>query len=71
MTILLGWMASAWSHSHPEHAAHSIIEWVLVGVAACTTAYAFYKAVRHTVHPGETCTDHVKWRILDEEDFRD
>ena len=70
MTTLLDWMASAWSHSHPERPAHSIIEWVLVGVAACTTAYAFYKAVRHTVHPGETCTNHVKWRILDEEEFR-
>jgi len=39
---------------------------VLVGLAGCTVAYAFYKAVRHTFHPGETSTDHVKWRILDD-----
>lgn len=70
MTTLLGGMASAWGHAHPEQATHSILEWVLVGVAACTTLYAFYKAVRHTVHPGETCPDHVKWRILDEEEFK-
>jgi len=45
---------------------HSIVEWVLVGLAGCTVAYAFYKAVRHTFYPGETSTEHVKWRILDD-----
>jgi len=50
------------------HPTHSVVEWILVGLAACTVAYAFYKAVRHTLYPGETSTDHVKWRILDDEE---
>jgi hypothetical protein len=51
----------------PVHATHSILEWLLVWLAACTVGYAFYKAVRHTLYPGETSVDHVKWRILDDE----
>ena len=62
------WVASAWHLDQPVHANHSLVEWVLVGLAVCTVAYAFYKAVRHTLYPGETSTDHVKWRILDDEE---
>ena len=62
------WVASAWHFGHPVRATHSVVEWVLVGLAACTVAYAFYKAVRHMLYPGETSTDHVKWRILDDGD---
>ena len=62
------WVASAWHLDQPVHATHSLVEWVLVGLAVCTVAYAFYKAVRHTLYPGETSTDHVKWRILDDEE---
>jgi hypothetical protein len=62
------WVASAWYLDHPVHATHSLVEWVLVGLAVCTVAYAFYKAVRHTLYPGETSTDHVKRRILDDEE---
>lgn len=47
---------------------HSAAEWLLVAVAVGTVGYAFYKAVRHTLFPGETSPDHVKWRILDEGD---
>ncbi len=68
MTALSDWAASVWYHGQPSHATHSVVEWVLVGLAACTVAYAFYKAVRHTLYPGETSTDHVKWRILDDEE---
>ena len=66
MKTVSDWVASAWCFGQPERATHSVIEWVLVGLAACTVAYAFYKAVRHTLYPGETSTDHVKWRILDD-----
>ena len=62
------WVASAWWLHQPVHATHSLVEWVLVGLAVCTVAYAFYKAVRHTLYPGETSTDHVKRRILDDEE---
>ena len=63
MKTISDWVASAWCFGQPVH---SIVEWVLVGLAGCTVAYAFYKAVRHTFYPGETSTDHVKWRILDD-----
>jgi hypothetical protein len=58
--------ASVWCLGQPLGGPHSIVEWGLVGLAVCTVAYAFYKAVRHTVSPGETSTEHVKWRILDD-----
>jgi len=60
------WVASAWCFGQPVGGTQSIVEWVLVGLAACTVAYAFYKAVRHTLYPGETSTDYIKWRILDD-----
>jgi hypothetical protein len=66
MKTVSDWVVSAWCHGQPVGGAHSIVEWMLVGLAACTVAYAFYKAVRHTLYPGETSTDHVKWRILDD-----
>ncbi len=66
MKTISDWLASAWCFGPPVAGTHSIVEWVLVGLAACTVAYAFYKAVRHTLYPGETSTDHVKWRILDD-----
>ena len=59
-------VASVWCVGEPVGGTHAIVEWVLVGLAACTVAYAFYKAVRHTLYPGETSTDHIKWRILDD-----
>jgi len=62
------WVASAWCLDQPVHATHSLVEWVLVGLAVCTVAYAFYKAVRHTLYPDETSIDHVKRRILDDEE---
>jgi len=68
MMAFMDWAASAWCDGQPGHATHSVIEWLLVGLAACTVGYAFYKAVWHTLYPGETSTDHVKWRILDDEE---
>ncbi|HWN93052.1 MAG TPA: hypothetical protein VNQ15_16645 [Verrucomicrobiae bacterium] len=68
MRTLIDWVAAVWCVGQPVHPTHSVVEWVLVGLAACTVAYAFYKAVRHTLYPGETSTDHVKWRILDDEE---
>lgn len=68
MKTVSDWVASAWCFGQPVHATHSGVEWLLVGLAACTVVYAFYKAVRHTLYPGETSTDHVKWRILDNEE---
>ena len=66
MKAVSDWVASEWCFGEPVGGTHSIVEWMLVGLAACTVAYAFYKAVRHTLYPGETSTDHVKRRILDD-----
>jgi len=64
MKTVSGWVT--WCHGQPAGGTHSIVEWVLVALAAVTVAYAFYKAVRHGLYPGETSKDHVKWRILDD-----
>ena len=66
MKTLAEWAVSVWSHGQHGGGTHSIVEWMLVGLAACAVAYAFYKAVRHTLYPGETSADHIKRRILDE-----
>jgi hypothetical protein len=66
MNTITEWAVSAWGHGQHAGGTHSIVEWMLVGLAACVVAYAFYKAVSHTVHPGETSADHIKRRILDE-----
>jgi hypothetical protein len=68
MRTLSDLAASAWCFGQPVPPTHSVVEWLLVGLAAGTVVYAVYKAVRHTLYPGETSTDHVKWRILDDED---
>jgi hypothetical protein len=68
VSALSDWVASAWCFGEPMGRTHSLVEWALVALAACTVAYAFYKAVRHTLYPGETSVDHVKWRILDDEE---
>jgi phosphate/sulfate permease len=68
MKTLSDLVASAWCFGQPVPTTHSVVEWLLVGLAAGTVAYAFYKAVRHTLYPGETSVDHVKWRILDDEE---
>jgi hypothetical protein len=47
-----------------------VIDWLLVGIAASAVLYAFYKVVRHTLYPGETSRDHVKWRILNDDEDR-
>src|SRR5262249_28972656 len=33
---LADWVASAWCFGQPARATHSVFEWVLVGIAACT-----------------------------------
>lgn len=70
MKPLLAWAGSIWGHGQSTHATHSVADWLLVGLAVCTVGYAFYQAVRHTLYPGETSADHVKRRILDDEEAR-
>ena len=71
MRTLSEWVASAWCFGQPVPTTHSVIDWLLVGLAGGTVLYAIYKAVRHTLYPGETSPDHVKWRILDEHEDGD
>ncbi len=59
--------AGAWCITSPP-GGPSPLDYVLVGLAGVVVVYAGYKAVRHTLRPGEKSRDHVKWRILDEEE---
>ena len=71
MRMLSEWVASAWCFGQPVPTTHSVIDWLLVGLAGGTVLYAIYKAVRHTLYPGEASLDHVKWRILNESEDGD
>jgi hypothetical protein len=47
-------------------AAHSLVDFALVAVAALVVILAFYLAVKYTFWPGERSTNHIKRRILDD-----
>src|SRR5262249_22855058 len=50
---------------HTTGALHaSVLEWLLVLLAAIVLVWALGLAVRYTVHPGETEATHIKRRIL-------
>ena len=54
---------------HAAGASHaSLLEWMLVFVAAIVLVWALALAIRYTVRPQETEADHIKRRILDEVD---
>ncbi len=44
---------------------------VVVIIATFILIYAFYRAIYVTIWPGETSVDHIKRRVLIEEDVRD
>ncbi len=46
------------------------LEWVVVGLSVAVALWVIVKAVRLTMHPGETEPDHVKRVIFQEEDRR-
>ncbi len=67
MSTLREIMASVWCG--PQAAADpAALDRVLVGVASAIVVFAFYKALRHTLWPGERDRTHIKRRILDEEE---
>lgn len=56
---------------HGSGARPELFEYVLVGIAIVAAVWTIYLAVRYTVRPGESNPDHIKRRILeDEEDPR-
>jgi hypothetical protein len=58
-------------HDHSPgllHAAATLVDGGLVALAAAIVLWAFYAAVRYTVRPGEEDRQHVKHRILVDED---
>lgn len=59
--------AGAWC-LHSQSGGPSPLDYTLVGLAGLVVAYAGYKAVRHTFRPGEQNRDHIKRRVLDEEE---
>ena len=57
--------------AHAGHGAAGrpdLFEYVLVGIAIVAAAWTIYLAVRYTVRPGENSPDHIKRRILEDED---
>ncbi len=53
-----------------EHSgeANSILDLVLVASAIAVVLVAFYLALRHMLFPGETSPDHIKRRILQDDE---
>jgi hypothetical protein len=43
------------------------VEWITAVLAAATSLWSIWLAVRYTLKPGETERDHVKYSILDDE----
>ena len=53
---------------HAAGASHaSVLEWVLVFVAAVVLVWTLGLAIRYTVRPEETDREHIKHRILSDE----
>lgn len=43
-------------------------EWTVFGLSSALVAVTIYLAIRYLIWPGETSEDHIKRRILREED---
>jgi len=67
MSTLRELMATAWCG--PDAASGPTpLGWVLVAIAAAIVCFAYTRAIRNTLRPGESERSHIKWRILDDED---
>lgn len=58
----------AHAHAAAADALGTLVDASLVGLAAAVVLWAFYAAIRYTARPGEEDPDHVKRRILTEDD---
>ncbi len=67
MSMLREIMAWVWGGPHAA-AGPTPLDLVLVVLASAMVAFAFYKALRHTLRPGERDRSHIKWRILEEDE---
>lgn len=65
--MLGGWDMDA-SAAGSLHAAAGLLDGALVALATATVLWAIYAAVRYTARPGEEDPQHVKRRILADED---
>ena len=69
MTTLATLLAFLQAHAgHGAAARPDLFEYVLVGIAIVAAAWTIYLAVRYTLRPGENSPDHIKRRILEDED---
>ncbi len=48
----------------------SLLEIIMVLPVIAIVAFVFLQAVRYTLQPGEQTPDHIKWRILQEDNER-
>ncbi|MGH8575171.1 MAG: hypothetical protein ACREX8_21760 [Gammaproteobacteria bacterium] len=51
-----------------ERGPNSLLDLVLVALAIAVVLVAFYLALRHMLYPGETSADHIKRRILHDDE---
>lgn len=50
-------------------AGNDVVGWFVVGIALLLVVAAFYLGISSTLWPGETNPNHIKYRILDEQDL--
>lgn len=65
---LAGLFALLQMHAAQPAARPAFYEYLIVGGAAVATAWAFWAAIKATVHPGENEPDHIKRLVLEDED---
>jgi hypothetical protein len=65
--MVQSWVLAA-SSAASDHAPVGPLEGTLVALAAAAVLWAVYAAVRYTVRPGEEDPQHMKRRILCDED---
>ncbi len=73
MTVAMAASAAACSVSCALRFAEGPASWLEVAVVVPVVgvvAFVFVQAFRYTLRPGEQAPDHIKWRILQEDEDR-
>lgn len=73
MVVAVAMTASACSISCAFSFASGPVSWlevVVVVPVVSVVAFVFVQAFRYTLRPGEQARDHIKWRILQEDEER-
>jgi len=69
LAAILAFVQAHTGHGAPEASGRpELYEYALVGIAIVAAAWTIYLAVRYTLRPGENSPDHIKRRILEDEE---